>query len=178
MAFCTKCGDQNPDTAQFCVKCGNPMGAVAQTTPQPAPAGKSTPFIGEIIKSLSPGSMTICIAAIFAVLFSLINVVTQSLNFGGWFFSTLYSVAVVGLVYYAHISGVKEKLFCAGATIAIGMIYAPRIFNMFAGFSAYANYGANGAGSLIGLSFLYIAFAAIVVGGFLNIGSVIKEIDA
>jgi hypothetical protein len=179
MAFCTKCGDQNPDTALFCVKCGNPMGVVAQATSRPVSTGSPNPFIGEMIKSLSPGSLTICIGAIFAVFCSLILVVTSNINFLSWLFSTAYSAAAIGLVYFAHINGIKEKLYCSAATIAIGMIYAPRIFNLIAGSSAYAAYGVSGAagGSLVGLSLLYIAFIAIVVGGFLNIGSVTKDIE-
>jgi uncharacterized membrane protein YvbJ len=35
--FCPKCGQQNPDEAKFCGKCGAAVSAAAQPQPQPQP---------------------------------------------------------------------------------------------------------------------------------------------
>jgi hypothetical protein len=51
MAFCTQCGHKNPDTAQFCEQCGNPLKKAATAAPPPvqaaapaAPSVQATPI--------------------------------------------------------------------------------------------------------------------------------------
>jgi hypothetical protein len=41
--FCSKCGHQNPDEAQFCGSCGGPLAAPASSSSPASPAG-GTPF--------------------------------------------------------------------------------------------------------------------------------------
>ena len=58
MAFCTNCGTQNRDNAQFCTGCGSPLSTAVAATPgqPPAPVGPSSP--GQPGPPIQPGYAT------------------------------------------------------------------------------------------------------------------------
>jgi len=80
--FCRNCGTTNPDTSQYCSKCGNPLSSsAAQMTPPPPPAAGGSfvtpppftgdaPTSGKAIASLVFGIFTFIFpASIMAIIF-------------------------------------------------------------------------------------------------------------
>ncbi len=63
--FCSKCGQQNPEDAKFCFKCGSPFNTEAGQVPVP-PSGEATgtaPVV--IVKRTSGFSIASLILGIF-----------------------------------------------------------------------------------------------------------------
>ncbi|MFA5866338.1 MAG: zinc-ribbon domain-containing protein [Actinomycetota bacterium] len=174
MAFCTKCGEQNTDIAQFCVKCGNQMGAMNSSASGSVASSESQTFVVELIRSLYPGSKTICVSAVVIIISFFLPYYGNGANavtVGGlWWLMPIYALLAVGLAYLTHIGEMSAKLFSTAATIAIAMLYAPQILIIFRGGNEIAGFG-------IGFYGISLGFLAMVVGAFLNLWSITKEME-
>ncbi len=105
--FCRNCGTANPDSSQFCSKCGQPLSAAARTTPGPTPVpggsfatppsvGGDAPTSGKAIASLVCGIfmffLPASIAAIILGHISLSEIRRSAGRIGG------RGIAITGLV--------------------------------------------------------------------------------
>jgi len=58
MPYCSKCGTQNPDTAKFCVNCGNPLSAATEIPGQPSIAPSQTSLVGSKVSFVASDGKT------------------------------------------------------------------------------------------------------------------------
>jgi uncharacterized membrane protein YvbJ len=69
--FCPQCGEENPDGAKFCTKCGAALKAKAEKAPAPAPAATGERTSGMCVAALVMGILGLFfnLLAILAIIF-------------------------------------------------------------------------------------------------------------
>jgi len=181
MAFCTKCGSENPEGAVYCTSCAAPMSAPTgvpdQQTYSPVPQVPAKPnFMTTLWRSLDTGSRVAGVGAIVAVIAFFLPLYDGGINgidlangaAGGsgdisWWFRLLFALVALGLLYFAYNSDLRKKILIGTAQCAIGAIWGLQVFGVLTG-SAFTSQGQQ-----FGWYALHLGLLAILVGGSMSV---------
>lgn len=185
MAFCSKCGAQNPDGVGACGACGAPMAAGAGTPPPPPmtyqapPAAPAQPnMLLSMWNGLDMGGKVAGVGGLLAAVSFFLplvgvssftgNGVDMAKGSAAFWLVPLLGLAAVGLLYFAYNNDLRTKIIVAAVHCAIGTIFIMSFF------------GAGALGSLANWQFgwygLNFGLIAIAVGGFMSILELTKRL--
>ena len=100
MSFCTNCGNEMPDNAKFCSKCGASMNGDATTVPNYGYTPQPTPVQGYGYQQYQkPESKALAICSIvFAVFFPLVGLICGIIGMSTYKDETNRKMSIIGLV--------------------------------------------------------------------------------
>jgi hypothetical protein len=58
MPYCTNCGHDNPEGANFCARCGAPLETAAKSAPDPTPTGDTTKTMPAVVEERDFDALT------------------------------------------------------------------------------------------------------------------------